>query len=145
MDEIGNRFELVIVMSPAKKQLEQLRKVSRLAHELTAAIDELVADSEEAEHGYLNERDARPVFNEIELKEDYQRLRAAVASGASIEIEVAELIENSSKDRLKAFLKSNGLPIDSNSSKSAIQSQLIQLLRQSKAIGAPVKTLAGVS
>jgi hypothetical protein len=132
-------------MSPSKKQLERLRKISRLAHELTAAIDELVAGSEEAELGYLNEKDTRRIFDEIELKEDYQRLRAAAAAGASIENEVTELIENSSKDRLKAFIRTNGLPIDSNSSKVAIQAQLIQLLRQSKAIGAPVKTLAGIS
>jgi hypothetical protein len=132
-------------MSPSKKQLERMRKISRLAHDLTAALDELVAASEETEHGVLNDSYARPVFEERELKEDYQQLRAAIGAGASIENEVAEFIENSSKDRLKAFIRSNGLPIDSNLSKSAIQSQLIQLLRQSRAISAPVKTLASVS
>ena len=130
-------------MTLSKKQLERIRKISRLAHDLTAALDELVAASEEAEHGSFN--DARPVYEERELKEDYQRLRTAIEAGASIESEVAKLIENSSKDRLKTFIRVNGLPMDSNLSKSAIQSQLTQLLRQSKAIGAPVKTLASVS
>jgi hypothetical protein len=130
-------------MTLPKKQLERMRKISRLAHDLTAALDELVAASEETEHGSLN--DARPVFEERELKEDYQRMRAAIDAGASIEGEVAGLIENSSKDRLKAFIRVNGLPMDLNLSKLAIQSQLVQLLRQSRAIGAPVKTLASVS
>ena len=120
-----------------------MRKISRLAHDLTDALDELVAASEDVEPSSFN--DAPPVFEERELKNDYQRLRAAIEAGASIEGEVVQLIENSSKDRLKAFIRVNGLPMDSNSSKSAMQSELVQLLRQSKAIGAPVKTLAHFS
>jgi len=130
-------------MSPSKKQLEQMRKISRLAHDLAAAVDDLVTASENADHSSLN--DAKSVFEERELREDYQRLRDAIASGTSIESEVAQLLEQSTKERLKAFIRANGLPIDSHSSKSIIQAQLVQLLRQSKAIGAPVKTLASVS
>lgn len=117
-----------------------MRKASRLAHDLAAALDDLIATSEESEYGVLN--DARPVFDDRELKTEYQNLRSTIETGASIESEVADLVENSSKERLKALIRANGLPMDSNLSKSAIKTQLAQLLRQSKAIGAPVKTLA---
>lgn len=129
-------------MSPLKKQREQLHKISRLVHDLATAVDDLIADFEKADGSSL--KDAKPVFEADDLRQDYQRLRDAVESGAPIETEVAQLLERSSKERLKAFLRVNGLPIESHSSKPKIQAQLVQLLRQSKAIGAPVKTLAGV-
>ena len=69
-------------------------------------------------------------------------VRIAVEQGSDASNEVSKFVEANSKERLRAFIAANALPIDRKKSKQSVSIQLVQLLRQSKAIGAPVKSLS---
>ena len=118
-------------------------KVSRLSRALATALDELASTFQEAnDEGAV---EPTPGFDAGQLRNAYATLRKSIEDGGSVAAEVSKLIEKMGKEELKAFVRTNDLPLEERASKAAIQKQLVQLLRQSQAITAPVKSLANLS
>lgn len=126
-------------MTLERKQTDLLKKAVSLAQELNAILSELASSSNET---VLTSTKIKPIFSEQELKADFERLRSAVENGEDEQTVVDSFLKNIAKERLNAFIKVNGLPIVAKKSKTSIASQLTQLLRQSKAIGARVRSSA---
>src|SRR5206468_530107 len=103
-------------------------------------LDELAAS--QGEETPQQTKPKAETFDEKELHADYDRLRTTAAQSDQIEVEVSKFIEANTKERLRAFVAANSLPIEANASKQIVASQLTRLLRQSKAISAPVSSLS---
>ena len=121
------------------KETELIKRAARLAKQLTEVLDELASISNKSEA--QAPLPAKVTFDENELRADFEKLRSAVEQGSEAQEVVTEFLAATSKDRLSAFIRANALPIVSKNSKPSVTTQLVQLLRQSKAIGAPVRSL----
>ena len=117
-----------------------VRKAARLAKQLDEVLEELASMSEESQN--QTPRTGRPDFDADELRADFEKLRLAVEQGSEAQDVVGKFVAAISKERLTAFIRANGLPILGRDSKVSVAGQLVQLLRQSKAIGAPVRSLS---
>jgi len=122
-----------------RSETDLIRKAARLAQELNAVLEELTSRSEKPEGRSPSE--AKTSFDQDQLRAEFENLRVSVENGEDTHSIVSHFIEANSKERLNAFIRANGLPIATKRSKVSVASQLVQLLRQSKAIGAPVKSL----
>lgn len=129
-------------MNSQKNQQYLIRKAAKLARDLAEILDELAASQEEKPPQQTKPKG--DTFDEKELQADYDKLRETATQSDQIETEVSQFIDASTKERLRAFVAANNLPIDGNASKQVVGSQLTRLLRQSKAISAPVSSLSKI-
>jgi hypothetical protein len=116
-----------------------VKKAARLGKQLSEVLEELALITDESR--IQAPHTTKPDFDADELRADFEKLRLAVEQGSEAQDVIGNFMAANNKERLNAFIRVNGLPILSNDSNVSVTRQLVQLLRQSKAIGAPVKSL----
>jgi hypothetical protein len=117
-----------------------VKKSARLARQLNEVLEELALMTEESP--IQTPHTTKLDFDADELRAEFEKLRLAVEQGSEAQDVIEEFMSGMSKGRLNAFIRANGLPILSKDSNISVTTQLVQLLRQSKAIGASVKSLS---